>query len=445
MAPKLMALMQESGSTRAGLVWSSEEDRGVLHPYLTLCTETEGGGRFRSVPGDFGTSSRREAVVGRLHSGRTRANSLASMFLAERHGRCWFLVLQGHGRLRVGRDLGCTVEIAAWVATWAIGRIEAAEPTGVLSTKELLARGEACEDDSEFEAAIAFYRKAHEVALSTANDADGIGSARLLGRALRKVGRWDEAVGWYGQARETSLALGKLDIAAEVANGLANVRRHKGAIPEAEALYRAAIEEGTRADAREAVARGYFGLMLILVDAESWSEAVRTGWRAFNLASGLADEWDILVVLGGCFRKLGRTDEAWFCNLITMNRSPLVETRHHAAQNLAVIAALRGDGPTHDFFSSKVDLGELSTMGQAQILFERGQALLALGRTEGNEALAAALRFAEESKLGKLVFDIEAALALERPWEPLLGPDLSVRDTHEEKIRTQLESLASGV
>jgi hypothetical protein len=84
-------------------------------------------------------------------------------------------------------------------------------------------------------------------------------------------------------------------------------------------------------------------------------------------------------------------------------------------------------------------------MGKGQILFERGQALLALERPEGHEALDAALRHAEEFKLGKLVFDIEAALELERPWQPLLDPDPVVRDTEAEEIRTQLELLASGV
>jgi hypothetical protein len=108
-----------------------------------------------------------------------------------------------------------------------------------------------------------------------------------------------------------------------------------------------------------------------------------------------------------------------------------------------VIAALRGDEPSFDYFSARVDEAEVSVMGKGQILFERGQALLALGRPEGHEALQAALRYAEESKLGKLVFDIEAALELERPWQPLLGPDLVVRDTEEEEIRTQLELLVA--
>jgi hypothetical protein len=130
---------------------------------------------------------------------------------------------------------------------------------------------------------------------------------------------------------------------------------------------------------------------------------------------------------------------------MTLKGSPLVETRHHAAQNLAVIAAIRGDEASFDYFSAKVDDAELSTMAKGQIQFERGQALLALGRPGGSEALEAALRYAEESKLGKLVFDIEVALKLERPWEPLLGPDLVTRDAEEEEIRTQLELLvASG-
>ena len=181
--------------------------------------------------------------------------------------------------------------------------------------------------------------------------------------------------------------------------------------------------------------------MWIHRESEAWTQAVRAGWQALTQARGLPDEWDILVALGDCFRMLGRSEEAWCCNLLTLERSPLAETQQHAAHSLALIAALRGDEASFDYFSAKVDEAEVSTMGRGQILFERGQALLALGRPEGPEALEEALRYAEESKLGKLVFDIEAALELERPWEPLLGPDLVARDTEEEKIRTQLQPL----
>ena len=442
LAPKLATLMQEAGAAKVGLVWSSRENGGVLHPYLTLCAKAEDGCGFESLPEEFVRSSRRESVVGRLHSGQTRANTWAGMFLAERHGRSWFLVLQGDQRLEVGRNLGRSAEVAAWVATWAIGRIEGAEPTAQLSAMDLIVDGEATENASDFEAAITLYGQAHEAALSTANEAAAIRAARFLGRALGKLGRWDEAVAWYEQTRDTALALGRLDAAAHVAIGLANVRRHKGAIPAAEALFRLAIEEGTQSGARQAVAQGYFGLMLIHRDSEAWKEAVQAGWSAFTEASGLPDEWDILVVLGNSFHMLGRWEEAWCCNLITMNGSPLTETRHHAAQNLAVMAALRGDEASFDHFSSKVDVTGLSAMGKGQILFQRGQALLALDRPEGHAALEEALRHAEELKLGKLVFDIEAALELERPWEPLLGPASLVRDTEEEKIRTQLELLA---
>ena len=444
LAPKLEPLMQKAGATSLGLVWSSAETGGVLHPYLTLCSESEDGCGFEGVPEEFSASSRRESVVGRLRSGQTKANTRAGMFLAERDGRSWFLVLQADECLKVGRDLGRAAEVAAWVAMWAIGRIERAEATAGLCAMELVADGEVAEDASDFEAAIASYGQALEAALCTANASAAIRAARFSGRVLRKLGQWDEAVVWYEHARDTALALGMLSEGAYIAIGLANVRLHKGAIPAAEALYHTAIEEGTQSGNRQAVAQGHFGLMWIHRESEAWTQAVRAGWQALTQARGLPDEWDILAALGDCFRMLGRSEEAWCCNLLTLERSPLAETRHQAAQNLAVIAALRGDEASFDRFAAEVDEAEVSTRGKGQILFERGQALLALGRPEGHEALEAALRYAEESKLGKLVFDIEAALELERPWEPLLGPDLVARDTEEEEIRTQLELLVAG-
>ena len=48
-------------------------------------------------------------------------------------------------------------------------------------------------------------------------------------------------------------------------------------------------------------------------------------------------------------------------------------------------------------------------------------------------------------RLGKLVFELEDTLKRDRPWDPLMGPDLTPRDAEEDEIRTQLELIASAV
>ena len=171
-----------------------------------------------------------------------------------------------------------------------------------------------------------------------------------------------------------------------------------------------------------------------------------SGWQAYVSARGLPDEWDILVTLGTSFRMSGRMEEARYCNLVAMKAAPLPETRQLAACNLAVISALEGDEQAFFIFMAQVDPATMSAMARVEVLAERGQALCALGREdEGRQSMRTALRQAEDLKFGKLVFDIEKALELDRPWEPLMGPDLTPRDAEEDEIRTQLELIASEV
>jgi len=444
LAPKLARLMESSGAEYCALVWCTHEQPGDFHPYLTLTAD--GKPMVLSVPDELEQSSRRESLVGRLSSGQTRSKKWAGVFVAEREGRSWFLVLHSRERLRVGRDLGRGAEIAVWGAAWAVTRIGHVEPAGRLATAELLATAEAAEEASSFEEAASGYGRAYEVSLATGDTEGAIVSSWYGGRALRKLADWDAAVAWYNRAREVALDTGRLGLVASVTVGLANVRLHKGALGEARDLYRQVVDVGTKGENRQAVAQGYFGLMWVYGQEEDWTAAARVGWAAFTAARGLPDEWDILVALGGCFRMAGRIEEAKACNVLAMRSAPLPETRQLATCNLAVISALAGDELAYMSHIARVDPDTMSARGHVEVLAERGQALCALGREqEGRQLMRVALRQAEELKFGKLVFDIEQALELDRPWEPLMGPNPTPREREDIEIRTQLELLAAGV
>ncbi len=436
--------MEASRAQYCALVWCALERPAEFHPYLTL--GTDGKSKLQSLPKELEQISRRESLTGRLSSGQTRANKWAGIFLAEREGRSWFLILQSQERLRVGRDVGREVEVAFWGATWAVARIGQLEPTGSLDTKELLAKGEAAEEASAFADAASQYRRAYEVSLATGDTDAVIYSSWYGGRALRKLAQWDEAMSWYARAREVARDAGRMGLVASVTVGLANVRLHKGALLEATDLYREVVQIGMEAENKQAVAQGYLGLMWIHRLEEDWRAAARVGWQALSLARGFDDEWDILVALSDCFRMLGRVEEAKSCNLLTSKCAPLPETRQIATHNLAVIAALQGDETAFANLRSEVDPASMSAMGRVQVLGEQGQVLCALGREEeGRRLIETALREAESMRLGKLVFEIEDALKRDRPWDSLMGPDLTPRDAEEDEIRTQLELIASAV
>ena len=444
LAPKLARLKVVAGAEYCAVVWCPAEQPAEFHPYLTL--GSDGKSKLLSLPRDLAPASRRESLAGRLSGGRTRAKKWASIFIAEREGRSWFLILRSRGRLRIGRDIGREVEVALWGAIWAVARITQPEPTGHLDTNVLLTEAEAAEDASAFEDAASQYRRAHEVSLAT-GDTDGvIYSSWYRGRALRKLARWDEAMSWYTRAREVALDAGRSGLVASVTVGLANIRLHKGALAEARKLYREVVQIGLEAENKQAVARGYLGLVLVLSHEQDWTSAARLGWQAYASARGLPEEWDILVTLGTCFRMSGRMEEARCCNLVAMKGAPLPETRQLATCNLAVISALEGDERAFLSLMADVDPDAMSAMGRVEVLAERGQALCALGREEeGRHFMGIALRQAEDLRFGKLVFDIEKALELKKPWESLMGPDVTPRDAEEDEIRTQLELIASEV
>ena len=224
LAPKLARLMEASGAEYCALVWCALERPAEFHPYLTL--GTDGKSKLLSLPKDLEQISRRESLTGRLSSGQTRANKWAGIFLAEREGRSWFLILQSQERLRVGRDVGREVEVAFWGATWAVARIDHLEPTGSLDTKGLLAKGEAAEEASAFEDAASQYHRAYEVSLATGDTDAVIYSSWYRGRALRKLAQWDEAKSWYDRAREVALDAGRMGLVALVTVGLATMRLH---------------------------------------------------------------------------------------------------------------------------------------------------------------------------------------------------------------------------
>ena len=444
LAPKLARLMEAAGADHCTLVWRDAAHPTEFHPYLTL--GVGGAAKLRDLPLELEQTARRESVTGRLRSGQTRANKCAGMFVAEHGDRSWLLVLQSRDRLGVGREVGREVEVALWGAIWAVTRPRHLEPTGRLDARDLLSEAEAAEDESAFEDALRRYDRAHEVSLATGDSEGVILSSWYKGRALRKLARWDEAMSWYTRAREMAIGAGNPGLVASATVGLANVRLHKGALAEARDLYQEAVRVGQEAGNEQAVAQGYFGLMWVHGEEQDWPSATRVGWQAYTAARGLPDEWDILVALGGCFRMSGRMDEARSCNLVAMHAAPMPETRQLATCNLAVISALEGDEQSYEGFSAQIDADKMSARGRVEVLMERGQALCALGRDdEGRQALRTALRQAEDLKFGKLVFDIECSLELDSPWEPLVGPNPTLRDAEDVEIRTQLELMASEV
>lgn len=439
LAPKLVGLMEPASASRCALVWSAVGRPEEYHSYLTLTTEGEAGPL--DLPKGFALSSRKESVTGRLRSGQTRTSKCRGLFIAERAGRCWFLVLQSHRRLNVGRDLARYVEAAFWGAAWAVGRIEHVEPTGHLDAMSLLAEGEAEEEAAAFSKAGGLYSRSYEVALSVGNEHAAVQAAWYRGRTFRNTGKWDEAGEWYGWARNLAGAMENTAIYGEVTTGLAHIRTQKGDYPGARRLYQEVVELGLEAGRPGTQSLGYSGLMAVDIMTEDLRAGLKNGWAAHLAAESDDESTTALGGLAHIFWELGFEEEAWCTNLALTKIGTRQETRTMAIHNLSRIAAARGDEIEYEKLRRDVDEEAIPAYSLALIILEDAQSLLALGRrAEGLAAYERAIRFAEEYKVGKIIFkaeaELEAAVAALRE-----RPDPPKRSREEREIRAQLEEL----
>jgi tetratricopeptide (TPR) repeat protein len=283
--------------------------------------------------------------------------------------------------------------------------------------RALIALGAAVEARSHHFGAIEMYRTAYEIFAATADVDGAVDAARFSGRVFRRLARWDEAVRWYGVAREVAEAGGRADKVALSMSGAANVHRDRGNLPAARAVLLEAAPVAESSGASQARGNVYLGVAAVDHLAGALDDAVAWGWKAVEAFEGPEDADDrvvALATLGGILMDMGDLDaagDAWTC---VRALSPHEFYRLYAVDALGHLAALRGDGTAFAALSAEADAMEWAggaPSARAEILLYRGLSHRALGDPDrARSYLQKAVAFAEEHGFSRTLFKAEAAL-----------------------------------
>lgn len=283
--------------------------------------------------------------------------------------------------------------------------------------RALLALGAAVEARSHHFGAIEMYRTAYEIFAATADVDGAVDAARFSGRVFRRLARWDEAVRWYGVAREVAEAGGLTEKVAMVLGGVASSHRDRGNLPAARAALTEALPIAESSGASEAMGDVYLGMAAVDHLSGALADAVEWGWKAVEAFEGPEDADDrviALAALGGILIDVGDLDaagDAWTC---VRALSPHEFYRLYAVDALGHLAALRGDRAAFAALAAEADALDWAggtPSARAEILFYRGLSHRALGDQErARSYLQKAVAFAEEHGFSRTLFKAEAAL-----------------------------------
>jgi tetratricopeptide (TPR) repeat protein len=278
----------------------------------------------------------------------------------------------------------------------------------------LLSLGEAVEARLHLHGATELYRTAYELFAATGQIEAAVDAARFSGRALRRLARWEDAVRWYGIAREVASA-GELPAkSALVLDGVANIHRERGNLPAARTTLFEALEFAQASAVPRVLGTVFHGLAALDHESGHLADAVHWGWRAVQSYSEQEDRAQALASLGGVLIDVGDLDaaaEAWACS---RDLSTNQYYRLYAIDALGHVAALKGDAAGFARWSAEADAmnwegGPLPM--KAEILHYRGLSYRALGRpVQARDYLERAVDFAEEHGFSRTLFSAEAAL-----------------------------------
>lgn len=278
----------------------------------------------------------------------------------------------------------------------------------------LLVLGGAVEARAHLHGAVELYRIAYELFAAVGQVTAAVDAARFSGRALRRLASWDEAVHWYGIARDVAQAGALPGKVALVLVGVANIHRERGNLPASRAVLLESLAFAEESGERDALGLVFHGLAELEHDSRNLTEAVRWGWKAVGVYPSREERVTALATLGATLidlGDLGAAADAWAC---TRDLATNDYYRLYALDALGHICALRGDRLGFARWAGEADglgweSGPLSA--KAEILHYRGLSHLALGdAARAREYLERAVSFAEEHRFGQTLFAAESAL-----------------------------------
>ena len=267
-----------------------------------------------------------------------------------------------------------------------------------------------------FHGAKELHRTAYELSVSLGILSSAVDAARYHGRVCRKLALWDEAVEWYEQARRLAGLTRDVRRGAVALSGLALVYRDRGNLKQARETLHEILRAGQATGDRETLSVAHHSLMAVEKLAEAHDAAIVHGWRAVQSYETEEGRLHALFDLAGVFREVGELGAAEDAYTVVARTVRTYDYRLLAYDALALVSAIRQSPEEYERRKEHVDtLGweDAPAILQGQVLHFRGLANHALGmKKAARQWFAKALAYAEENRLGKMIFDNEEALRL---------------------------------
>ncbi|MGE0159446.1 MAG: hypothetical protein AB7T31_08525 [Gemmatimonadales bacterium] len=291
-------------------------------------------------------------------------------------------------------------------------------------SKALVELGDAVESQGHVNGALEIYRCGYEIAAAMGAARPAVDAARLAGRLTRRRADWSEAERWFRLTQQIAEAAGFHDAAARALVGLGGVKKELGNLPAARARFLDALVEAEASGDRETIALVHHGLLGIEQAAGNFLESLSHGWIAISKYESDSGRARCVASLAGALMEMGDHDaaeDAWsYVALATEEHYYLV----YARESLAHIRALRGDREGFLRYARESDaLGweQGASSATADALYTRGLSHESLGELDlARSWLKRAVKFAEEHRYNRILFDAESALRrLDEPIESI--------------------------
>lgn len=254
------------------------------------------------------------------------------------------------------------------------------DPTGL--ARALFGTAGAWERRGAFGDAAEMYRLAYKAACQGGACLQGGRAARGLARMLRRLARWDEALEWYGVAREVARSCEEIGEEALALDGLASVHLGRGAVPRARKVLEEARELALRSGDADAVAAVGFSRMTVAHTEGRLDDAVALGWEAFKGSGSRQARLRALTALGGVFLAAGHLAAAEDAFAVVERQCGDAYYRVYALAGLARVASARRDRQAYEMALRRLREAGLETSApelRAEVYLEQGDGYRELG------------------------------------------------------------------
>jgi len=279
-----------------------------------------------------------------------------------------------------------------------------------LLTPGLFAYGHYLEEVSQYEEALDVFATLLSVTGEALAQSDAIATTLRVARVNRKLARFDEAYAAYDRAGSLALLAGEVFPELVSRLGRVNIQWGKGNLAEAEAGYRALVDDARAAVQPEAEARALDGLATAVSMRGRHAEAISHAWRAYELYEDVSSKARMLVGLGIMLREIGDLDAAERAFRASLARADGTEHSENAVLELMECAVRRADRFGYARWREEARRRESRFTPSMRVDFQlkQGVADARFGNAaRGREHLAAALELARRHQLHEYVFRIE--------------------------------------